>query len=141
MKLSLFSILSSVFSLIYGILNGIYSHLQHNLRLVIFAINKYFSEFATNERYDDLCQAGMKGLITAIDRFNLKRGMRLSTYGLFWIRHSIMRSITTSSFTRYPFAFESVRIRQVCSLCVFNLCVISFGVISSGFCMRKFLSN
>ncbi|KAF3334997.1 RNA polymerase sigma factor sigE [Carex littledalei] len=83
--------------------------IKHNLRLVIFVINKYFSEFATNERFDDLCQAGMKGLTTAIDRFELRRGLRLSTYGLFWIRHSIIRSITTSSFTRYPVVFESLK--------------------------------
>ncbi|KAJ1688128.1 hypothetical protein LUZ63_019518 [Rhynchospora breviuscula] len=83
--------------------------IKHNLRLVIYAINKHFAEFATNERFDDLCQAGMKGLITSIDRFEPKRGLRLSTYGLLWIRHSIIRSISASSFTRYPHAFESVK--------------------------------
>ncbi|KAL4204144.1 hypothetical protein AMTRI_Chr01g108270 [Amborella trichopoda] len=83
--------------------------IKHNLRLVLFVINKYYQEFTNPQRFQDLCQAGAKGLIMAIDKFELKRGVRLSTYGLFWIRHSIMRSITLSSFTRIPFGIESVR--------------------------------
>ena len=84
-------------------------HLQHNLRLVLFVMNKYFQDFTNGPKFQDLCQAGMKGLITAIDRFEPKRKFRLSTYGLFWIRHAIIRSMTTSNFTRVPFGLESVR--------------------------------
>jgi RNA polymerase sigma factor len=84
-------------------------HLQHNLRLVPYAINKYYPDMGTDERFDDLCQAGANGLITAIDRFEPKRGFRISTYALFWIRHSIVRAMTLSSFTRFPFAMESER--------------------------------
>ncbi|KAF9602087.1 hypothetical protein IFM89_024854 [Coptis chinensis] len=84
--------------------------IKHNLRLVLFVINKYFQEFTSGPRFQDLCQAGAKGLITAIDRFEPKRRFRLSTYGLFWIRHAIMRSMTTSSFTRVSFGLESVRV-------------------------------
>ncbi|KAF5192497.1 Rna polymerase sigma factor [Thalictrum thalictroides] len=84
--------------------------IKHNLRLVLFVINKYFQEFAIGSRFQDLCQAGVKGLIIAIDRFEPKRSFRLSTYGLFWIRHAIMRSLTTSSFTRVSFGVESVRV-------------------------------
>ncbi|KAJ6829484.1 RNA polymerase sigma factor sigE, chloroplastic/mitochondrial-like [Iris pallida] len=43
--------------------------IKHNLRLVLFVINKYYQEFASGEKFHDLCQAGAKGLITAIDRF------------------------------------------------------------------------
>ncbi len=84
--------------------------IKHNLRLVLFVINKYFQEFASGGKFQDLCQAGVKGLITAIDRFEPKRSFRLSTYGLFWIRHAIMRSMTLSSFTRVSFGLESVRV-------------------------------
>lgn len=84
--------------------------IKHNLRLVLFVINKYFQEFANGPKFQDLCQAGVKGLITAIDRFEPKRSFRLSTYGLFWIRHAIMRSMTLSSFTRVSFGLESVRV-------------------------------
>lgn len=87
--------------------------IKHNLRLVLFVINKYFQEFASSTQFQDLCQAGAKGLIIAIDRFEPKRRFRLSTYGLFWIRHSIMRSMTTSSFTRVSFGLESIRVEIV----------------------------
>ncbi|XP_078438728.1 sigma factor E [Wolffia australiana] len=83
--------------------------IKHNLRLVLFAINKYYHEIANGQKFQDLCQAGVKGLITAIDRFESKRGFRLSTYALFWIRHAIIRSMTISSFARVPFGIESVR--------------------------------
>ena len=82
--------------------------LQHNLRLILFVINKYFHEFSNSPRFQDLCQAGVKGLITAIDRFEPGRKLRLSTYGLFWIRHAIIRSITLSSFILVSFGLESV---------------------------------
>ncbi|CAL0305452.1 unnamed protein product [Lupinus luteus] len=83
--------------------------IKHNLRLVLFVINKYFPDFASGPKFQDLCQAGVKGLIIAIDRFEPNRKFRLSTYGLFWIRHAIIRSMTLSSFTRVPFGLESVR--------------------------------
>ncbi|XP_031473597.1 RNA polymerase sigma factor sigE, chloroplastic/mitochondrial isoform X1 [Nymphaea colorata] len=83
---------------------------KHNLRLVLFVINKYYQEIASGSKFQDFCQAGAKGLIMAIDRFEPKRGFRLSTYGLFWIRHAIMRSLTLSSFTRVSFGLESVRL-------------------------------
>lgn len=82
--------------------------LQHNLRLVLFVINKYFQDFANGPKFQDLCQAGVKGLITAVDRFEPNRKLRLSTYSLFWIRHAIIRSMTVSSFTRVSFGLESV---------------------------------
>ncbi|KAK9292487.1 hypothetical protein L1049_020460 [Liquidambar formosana] len=84
--------------------------IKHNLRLVLFVINKYFQEFANGPKFHDLCQAGVKGLITAIDRFEPNRRFRLSTYGFFWIRHAIIRSMTLSSFTRVSFGLESVRV-------------------------------
>lgn len=88
-------------------LNSLMS-LQHNLRLVMFVVNKYFREFDDGPAFSDLCQAGVNGLTTAIDRFEPKRKFRLSTYGLFWIRHAIIRSLTLSSFLHVPFGLESV---------------------------------
>lgn len=72
-------------------------------------INRYFSDSANSPRFQDLCQAGVKGLITSIDRFEPNRRFRLSTYSLFWIRHAIIRSMTLASFSRVPFGLESVR--------------------------------
>lgn len=84
--------------------------IKHNLRLVLFVMNKYFQDFTNGPNFQDLCQAGVKGLIIAIDRFEPRRKFRLSTYALFWIRHAIIRSMTVSSFTRVPFGLESIRV-------------------------------
>lgn len=84
--------------------------IKHNLRLVLFVMNKYFQEFANGRNFQDFCQAGVKGLITAVDRFEPGRKLQLSTYALFWIRHAIIRSMTLSSFFKVPFGLESVRI-------------------------------
>ncbi|KAG6387760.1 hypothetical protein SASPL_152952 [Salvia splendens] len=84
--------------------------IKHNLRLVLFVMNKYFQDFANGPRFQDLCQAGVKGLMTGIDRFEPRRKFRLSTYGLFWIRHAIVRSLTLSSFTKVSFGLDSVRV-------------------------------
>lgn len=84
--------------------------IKHNLRLVLFVMNKYFQEFANGQNFQDFCQAGVKGLITAVDRFEPGRKLQLSTYALFWIRHAIIRSMTLSSFFKVPFGLESVKI-------------------------------
>lgn len=84
--------------------------IKHNLRLVLFVMNKYFHDFTNGPQFQDLCQAGVKGLIIAIDRFEPRKKFRLSTYALFWIRHAIIRSMTVSSFTRVSFGLESVRV-------------------------------
>ncbi|WOK91387.1 RNA polymerase sigma factor sigE, chloroplastic/mitochondrial [Canna indica] len=83
--------------------------IKHNLRLVLFVINKYYPDIASGSKFQEFCQAGAKGLIVGIDRFEPKRGFCLSTYSFFWIRHSIIRSMTLSSFTKVPFGIESVR--------------------------------
>lgn len=83
--------------------------IKHNLRLVLFGMNKYFQDFRNGPRFGDLCQAGVQGLMTAIDRFEPRRSLRLSTYALFWIKHAISRSMTVSSFLHVPFGLQSVR--------------------------------
>nr|QKY65027.1 plastidic RNA polymerase sigma-subunit 5 [Passiflora biflora] len=83
--------------------------IKHNLRLVLFSMNKYFQDYINGPKFEDFCQEGMKGLMTAIDRFEPNRKFRLSTYGLFWIRHAIIRSMTVSSFIRVSFGLESIR--------------------------------
>ena len=90
-------------------------------------INKYFQDFASGPRFQDLCQAGVKGLITAIDRFESKRRLQLSTYSLFWIRHSIVRSITLSSFTRVPFGLDRVFIFLINMVIIFETGLIDFN--------------
>jgi RNA polymerase primary sigma factor len=46
-----------------------------------------------------LVQEGNIGLLKAIDRFDHRRGYRLSTYASWWIKQSILRAITEQSRT------------------------------------------
>nr|AKC88732.1 sigma factor [Erodium gruinum] len=71
--------------------------IMHNLRLVLFVIKKHFRNYVTSSNFEDLCQAGVQGLIISIDRFVPKKGFRLSTYGVFGIRHAVMKAIKLSS--------------------------------------------
>ena len=43
--------------------------------------------------FDDLMQEGSIGLIKAVDRFDASRGIRFSTYAIFWIKQAISRLI------------------------------------------------
>lgn len=57
-----------------------------NLRLVIACI-KHFSHAMTN--LEDLYQAGVVGLLKAIDHYDLTRDARFSTCAVWWIRQSM----------------------------------------------------
>lgn len=43
--------------------------------------------------HDDLVGEGFLGLLKAIDRFDLDRNVRFSTYAVFWIRAEILRAL------------------------------------------------
>jgi RNA polymerase primary sigma factor len=59
-----------------------------NLALVI-SVAKGFAN--SGARLDDLVQEGNVGLLKAIDHFDPKKGTRLSTYAVWWIRAYITR--------------------------------------------------
>lgn len=67
-----------------------------NLRLVVNIAKKYRY---TNVPMMDLIQEGNMGLMKAIDRFQVKKGFRLSTYATWWIRQFISRSISNTART------------------------------------------
>nr|AKC88739.1 sigma factor [Geranium maderense] len=83
--------------------------IMHNLRLVLFVIKKHFQYSVTGNNFEDLCQAGIQGLITSVDRFEPQKGFRLSTYGLFWIRHAVMKSIKLSSIVQVSYGLQSLK--------------------------------
>ncbi|KAG0602168.1 hypothetical protein M758_11G164300 [Ceratodon purpureus] len=69
--------------------------IQRNLRLVLSQAYKYYKE-SMSLSIPDLCQEGVVGLMQAVDKFDPGKGYRFSTYGIYWIRNSILRAQTKS---------------------------------------------
>lgn len=67
-----------------------------NLRLVAAAARKYRHAGLPLE---DLIQEGNMGLMKAADRFDPHRGVRFSTYAMWWIRQSMLAAIGTTART------------------------------------------
>lgn len=65
-----------------------------NLRLVI-SIAKFYSN--RDIPLIDLIQEGNIGLIKAVDKFDPDRGAKLATFGTWWIRQAIVRSISNKA--------------------------------------------
>ena len=68
-----------------------------NLRLVVAVAKKF--PHPTEDAFLDNVQAGMLGLAKAVERFDAERGYKFSTYGYWWIRQSIGRSIADTGDT------------------------------------------
>ena len=79
-----------------------------NLRLVAKIAQEYAD---TGLPLIDLIQEGNIGLIEAVDRFDVERGYRLSTYAAWWIRRAMLKAITDySRLIRIPdYLFRAVR--------------------------------
>lgn len=64
--------------------------IQYNIRLVINVAKKYRN---CGIEFEDLIQEGILGLIKAIEKFDVEKGFKFSTYATHWIKNFILKAI------------------------------------------------
>ena len=73
---------------------------KSNLRLVVSMAKRYYN---SGVPFIDIIDEGNIGLIEAICRFDYTRGFKFSTYGAWWIKQSITKTIANKrDVIRYP---------------------------------------
>jgi len=70
--------------------------IECNLRLVVNLAKKYTNRGLS---FLDLIQEGNLGLMKGVDKFDYRRGFKLSTYVTWWIRQSVTRALADQSRT------------------------------------------
>ena len=68
--------------------------IHHNLKLVIKIANFYKNRSLS---IMDLVQEGNIGLMKAVEKFDVSRGFKFSTYATYWIRQAITRALADQS--------------------------------------------
>lgn len=70
--------------------------IEANLRLVMSVAKKYRNR---GMEFPDLIQEGNTGLMKAVERFDYRRGYKLSTYAVWWIRQAVTRALADKGST------------------------------------------
>jgi len=84
--------------------------IKANTRLVISIAKRYMGHAIP---FLDLIQEGNLGLMKAVEKFDVHRGFRFSTYATWWIRQTITRAIADQSRTIRVPVHMTDRIRQI----------------------------
>ena len=75
--------------------------IEHNLRLVMKIARGY--PYSGILDFEDLVSEGNIGLISAVERFDIDRGVKFVTYAAYWIKAGIRRALSNDSrIVRYP---------------------------------------
>lgn len=67
--------------------------INSNIRLVISICSDYINQCNNSFTFNDMVQYGITGLIKAVDKFDITRNYKFSTYATNWIRREILCSI------------------------------------------------
>ena len=71
----------------------------NNANLVHKIVGNYRTFYQHKLDYDDLFSAGLEGLLRAVDKFDFSYENNFSTYATYWIKQSVVRSISDEGFT------------------------------------------
>jgi RNA polymerase primary sigma factor len=82
-----------------GDLDAKQTMIESNLRLVHAVARAYPG---SSVPFADLVQEGTIGLVRAVERFDHRRGLKFSTYAVWWIRRSMLDAIASSNVIRMP---------------------------------------
>ncbi len=83
--------------------------IMRNLGLVSSIADRYRGRSVS---FEDLLQEGAVGLARAVERFDHRRGLKFSTYAVWWIRGSLMDALANAGPVRIP----SVARRQMAAI-------------------------